>query len=107
MLLRIGGLKQTYDSTRRIYQRTKGRDLYDIWLALTELDLSADKILEAFPVYRPDNMTAKNSIINLHEKLEDKQFIGDISYLIRSDAPEYSVTEAGEYIERELLSKIP
>ena len=52
-------------------------------------------------------MTAKNSIINLHEKLEDKQFIGDISYLIRSDAPEYSVTEAGEYIERELLSKIP
>ena len=92
---------------RALYQRTKGRDLYDIWLALTELDLSADKILEAFPVYRPDNMTAKNSINNLHEKLEDKQFIGDISYLIRSDAPDYSVTEAGEYIERELLSKIP
>ena len=91
---------------RALYQRTKGRDLYDIWLALTELRLSVDEILEAFPVYRPENMTATNSIKNLHKKLEDKQFIGDISYLIRSDAPEYNVQKAGEYIEKELLSKI-
>ena len=56
-----------------------------------------------------DNAPIKNptQLRQIEFALEDKQFIGDISYLIRSDAPEYSVTEAGEYIERELLSKIP
>ncbi len=91
---------------RALYQRSKGRDLYDIWLALSELGLSPEKILEAFPVYRPDEMTAKSSILNLHEKLSDPQFTTDINNLIRRDAPGYDVQYAGEYIEKVLLSKL-
>ncbi len=91
---------------RALYQRSKGRDLYDIWLALTELGLSPDKILEAFPVYRPEQMTAKSSIKNLHEKLSNRQFTTDIANLIRRDAPEYDINRAGEMIEKELLSKL-
>ena len=91
---------------RALYQRSKGRDLYDIWLALTELRLSPEKILAAFPIYRPEQMTAKNSISNLHEKLADTQFTTDIINLIRRDAPDYDVLQAGEYIERVLLSQL-
>ena len=91
---------------RALYQRSKGRDLYDIWLALSEMNLSPEKILEAFPIYRPEDITAKSSIDNLHAKLSDRQFTTDINNLIRRDAPEYDVQQAGEYIERELLSKL-
>ena len=91
---------------RALYQRSKGRDLYDIWLALTELQLSPDKILVAFPVYRPDQMTGKNCINNLQRKLRDKEFTTDIMNLIRKDAPPYDVQTAGEYVENVLLSKL-
>lgn len=91
---------------RALYQRSKGRDLYDIWLALTELNLSSERILEAFPIYKPEKMNAKDSIDNLHRKLDDKQFTGDIYNLIRTDAPEYNVHKAGDIVEQELLSKI-
>ena len=91
---------------RALYQRSKGRDLYDIWLALSERGLSPEKILEAFPIYRPDQMTAKNSINNLHEKLADRDFATDIDNLIRREAPEYDIQKAGENVEKKLLSKL-
>lgn len=91
---------------RALYQRSKGRDLYDIWLALSERGLSPEKILEAFPIYRPEQITAKSSINNLHEKLADKDFATDIINLVRRDAPEYDIQQAGRYIEQELLSKL-
>ena len=91
---------------RALYQRSKGRDLYDIWLALTELNLSSERILEAFPICKPEKMNAKDSIENLHRKLDDKQFTGDIYNLIRTDAPAYNVYKAGDIVEQELLSEI-
>ena len=91
---------------RALYQRSKGRDLYDIWLALTELKLSPERILEAFPIYRPEHMTAKNYISNLHDKLSDAQFTSDIENLLRQDAPAYNVQAAGNLIETVLISKL-
>ena len=94
----------TATKIRALYQRSKGRDLYDIWLALTELHLSPEKILEAFDIYRPEHMTGKDLINNLHKKLSDRQFVSDIDDLIRRDAPAYNVRTAAEYVENELLS---
>ena len=62
--------------------------------------------MEAFAIYRPEQITAKSCINNLHEKLADRDFTADIINLIRRDAPEYDIQKAGEYIERELLSKL-
>lgn len=36
---------------RALYQRAKGRDLYDLWLAITELRVDCKKILSAFEYY--------------------------------------------------------
>ncbi len=37
---------------RALYQCRKGRDLFDLWLALTELGLRGDEIVSAFWPYR-------------------------------------------------------
>lgn len=39
---------------RALYQRKKGRDLFDMWLALTELEVSGTNIVAAFGPYRPE-----------------------------------------------------
>jgi predicted nucleotidyltransferase component of viral defense system len=38
---------------RALYQRRKGRDLFDLWLALDEMGLDPDGIIAAFAPYRP------------------------------------------------------
>jgi len=36
---------------RALYQRAKGRDLYDLWMAITQLGVDCEKILEVFKYY--------------------------------------------------------
>ena len=90
---------------RALYQRSKGRDLYDIWLALTEYKVEKDKVLKAFPLYKPDGLTRDILIENVNDKLQDPQFLGDIKNLMRHDAPEYNPQEAWNVV-RELIELI-
>ena len=53
------------------FQRTKGRDLFDLWLLATKVGLNTEAVLLAFSKYRPDGFTAKNAIDNLEKKLSD------------------------------------
>ncbi len=39
---------------RALYQRSKGRDLFDLWLALTRLAIPPTEILTCFEPYRPE-----------------------------------------------------
>ena len=52
---------------RAIFQRKKGRDLFDLWMALTELQLAPTAILDAYQV-APEGLTAKRSVQDLREK---------------------------------------
>lgn len=54
---------------RALFQRKKGRDLFDLWLALTELHLDPDDILEAYPAYAPPGLTSKRAIADLQTKI--------------------------------------
>ena len=91
---------------RALYQRSKGRDLCDIWLALEVLGLEPERIIGAFKPYRPKGMTKKKAIANLNLKLEDRSFQDDINNLIVSDTKPYNVIEAGNLIIDTLLSKL-
>lgn len=91
---------------RALYQRSKGRDLYDIWLALTVLHLEPASIVDAFPAYRPDGLSRGLFSANLKSKLEDPMFVGDVSKLVRSDAPIYNVNDAAELVENELIARL-
>ena len=91
---------------RALYQRSKGRDLFDIWLALTELELEPLRILEAFPAYLPEKVTAEKMITNLEDKLSNKGFCSDMDNLMRNNGLNYDPKVAGRLVIDELLSKL-
>ncbi|MBQ9067998.1 MAG: nucleotidyl transferase AbiEii/AbiGii toxin family protein [Eggerthellaceae bacterium] len=91
---------------RALYQRSKGRDLFDIWLALTELELDPDRILAAFPAYLPEGATTKKMIANLEEKLADKGYCSDMDNLVRNNGATYNPQAAGKLVIDKLLSRM-
>lgn len=91
---------------RALYQRKKGRDLYDIWLALTVLELNPKTIVAAFPAYKPKGVDGKLMTSNLAAKLADKTFCTDIDAMVRVDSPAYDPQAAGKIVEERLLQFI-
>jgi predicted nucleotidyltransferase component of viral defense system len=89
---------------RALYQRSKGRDLFDIWLALEVLALDPLVIISAFEPYRPSGITAELVIKNLEKKLENKQFLDDLNGLAILREIDYNPKQAGKIIIDELLS---
>lgn len=91
---------------RALYQRSKGRDLFDLWLALTHLSLKPDDILSAFEPYRPAGLTARAAEANLDRKLEDPSFLHDLDPLVASWPEEYSPQAAAGLISTRLLRQL-
>lgn len=94
---------------RALYQRKKGRDLFDLYHALTNIELDAKKVIScyrkymAFSVEKPP--TQRQFLLNMEEKLQDPDFEGDIYGLLRPGV-EYSQNKAYEFIKTELIEKI-
>jgi len=94
---------------RALYQRKKGRDLFDLYYALTNLDLDTTVLIKcykeymAFSVEKPP--TQKQFLLNMDEKLHDPDFEGDMYALLRPGV-EYDQGRAYELIKTELIKKI-
>lgn len=91
---------------RALYQRKKGRDLFDMWLALTELGLTGDELIGSFAPYRPDGLTAALAEANLRGKLADRAFRADLEPLIAEWPADYDIDAAGEMVITEVLRKL-
>lgn len=94
---------------RALYQRKKGRDLFDLYYALTNLDLDTDILIKCYQEYMAFSVdkspTQKQFLRNMEEKLQDPDFEGDIFALLRPGI-EYDQTKAYELIKTELIGKI-
>ena len=94
---------------RALYQRKKGRDLYDLYKAITVLDTDQEKILSCYKSYmKLDSFkipTRKQYINNLTEKISDLEFINDTKALLQA-GESYDPKVAFELINKELLSKL-
>ena len=88
---------------RALYQRSKGRDLFDIWLSLEMLSLDPITIINAFNTYRPDGITANLAIRNLEKKLESRQFLEDLNGLAILHEVDYAPKQASEIVIEKLL----
>lgn len=44
---------------RALFQRSKGRDLFDLWLAITRLGVTPEDLVACFGPYRPDGYSAR------------------------------------------------
>ncbi len=91
---------------RALHQRKKGRDLFDLWLALTEMGLDPAEILAAFIPYRPDGYTSPTAIATLQGHLKDRAFRSDLNLLVAVWPEDYDIDDAGDLIIEQLLSRV-
>lgn len=83
---------------RALYQRRKGRDLFDLYVGLTKGQFDADEIIQcynrymAFTVENPP--TYKQFVNNMEAKMTDEEFLGDTMSLLR---PEMSFEPLSSY----------
>lgn len=95
---------------RALYQRSKGRDLFDLYYARQNLELDFEKIIVCFKEYitfaignRPPSQ--KEFLMNIEEKEQNPEFNGDMEALLRSDI-EYNHGAAFKWLKNELIEKI-
>ena len=92
-----------------MYQRRKGRDLFDLWKSLSTQGTDTDKIIHCyreyinFAVNNPP--TQKEYLLNIEQKIEDDEFLGDTKMLLRSNE-HYNQTEAWALVRKELIEKL-
>lgn len=70
---------------RALYQRKKGRDIFDLWLAAKHENFNVKKIVEAFEFYmqKEGNIIKRDDFIrNIEEKLQHRSFTDDIGILL-------------------------
>jgi predicted nucleotidyltransferase component of viral defense system len=73
---------------RALYQRRKGRDVFDLALALRQPEIDAERVVEAFSFYLKQGghtITHDQFKDNLAEKLKNKQFTTDLSPLLAGE----------------------
>lgn len=90
---------------RALYQRRKGRDLFDIFHAHALLHPDPAAIVAAFRFYvRSQGLSVSRNEFeaNLSAKMEDRGFRSDMAPLLRSDI-EYDAREAFELIMNQYL----
>lgn len=94
---------------RALYQRRKGRDLFDLYWAIIHSKIDMEKLLFCYRKYMEfstgQSPTAKMFISNMEEKMKDKEFTSDIHSILRPGI-EYNIRNAFELVRTELLEKI-
>ncbi|MBG9376809.1 nucleotidyl transferase AbiEii/AbiGii toxin family protein [Panacibacter sp. DH6] len=93
---------------RALYQRRKGRDLFDMWFALIQGKVDPRAVIEAWNFYMKEEhngVTQKEFLENMEKKIEDADFTGDMNGLLRSDI-QYNISEAYKFVRTNLLEKI-
>ena len=90
---------------RALFQRKKGRDLFDLWLAVEQAGVPPEKIAACFGTYRPNGWTQNRAIANLDAKLEDREFAQDLSLLLPVWPADYNV-HAGAEVTKSVIRAI-
>lgn len=94
---------------RALYQRKKGRDLFDLDYARLNMEIDLDQIIESFNEYMKSSVgsipTQKQFMLNILEKEQDSDFIGDMEGLIRPGI-EYKQENAFEWLKNEVITKL-
>lgn len=91
---------------RALYQRKKGRDLFDLAIALDEKDADPEKIIAAFYSYMQHGehkVTRTQFEENIASKLKDDNFASDIGPLLASGY-EWNLISMSEKVNNSLIS---
>jgi len=91
---------------KALYGRKKGRDLFDLYYALTQIDIDVEKLLHCYKIhYEHAELkmpTAKQFMRNMEEKLSDTDFTNDIFTVLKPNV-EYNNLEAWKLVRKKLI----
>lgn len=94
---------------RALYQRKKGRDLFDLWVVLEQKKIDVAKIIVAFQKYLAfDNKSVTRAMFekNLAEKLQSPVFTNDISILLAPDII-WDLALANDKVHQHIIALLP
>lgn len=93
---------------RALYQRRKGRDLFDLWLCLSRGLLDPKQVVACFAAYmKHEGWTISRAEFesNLFEKESNSTFLDDIRPLLAADVS-YDAMEAMTLVRENLISRL-
>ena len=93
---------------RALYQRRKGRDLFDLWLVLKQNLVDVNKVILIFRKYCTHNNQIITSTLfeqNLTLKRNHRDFVIDIKSLLTQEA-NWNLDEAFELVTKKIISKL-
>ncbi|MGH2363710.1 MAG: nucleotidyl transferase AbiEii/AbiGii toxin family protein [Chloroflexota bacterium] len=89
---------------RALYQRRKGRDLFDLWLGFTRLGADPNQVARAFRHYLGAADAPADAIgKNFQAKLQQPVFRADLEALVTTVPVEFSFDTAMQFIVSELV----
>lgn len=94
---------------RALYQRAKGRDLYDLWMAISKLNVNCKEIIEGFKFYcDKQNITITRAEFekNLNDKMRSKDFLIDANKVLPEDSL-WNAKTAYKIVLSNLVEKLP
>jgi predicted nucleotidyltransferase component of viral defense system len=93
---------------RALYQRRKGRDLFDLWLVLSGNLIDPEQVVTIFQAYCKHNqepISRAEYEKNLNEKMQHQDFIHDVTELVASDI-NWSLMDAEQLVRQELIERL-
>lgn len=94
---------------RALYQRAKGRDLYDLWLGITQLNMDCQKVLETFQHYNQKNnisISRAEFERSLIFKIRMQEFLKDATLVLSNDI-DWNPQWGFEVVMKNLIEKLP
>lgn len=93
---------------RALYQRKKGRDLFDLAIALKKSDTNPDRVITAFSRYMQHGghtVSRTRFEQNFETKMHDSQFLADIRPLLASGY-EWNMDGAAKTVKTQLIERL-
>ena len=94
---------------RALYQRKKGRDLFDMHKGLTAREYDTEKVMECYKRYMEFVVervpSYKEYVQNMQEKMTDDEFLNDVIPLLRPDVI-FNPQEAYQLVYDKLIDKM-
>jgi len=96
---------------RALYQRKKGRDLFDLQLAIGSGKLDTSRVMRCYQKYMEFVVetipTYKQYVQNMEQKMNDVDFLNDMNILIRERSERFDPIVAYENVKTTFLDLMP
>ena len=94
---------------RALYQRLKGRDLFDLYVALTKGQVDEVTVVECYKRYMGFVVehlpTWKEYMLNMQEKMDNPEFLGDVVSLLREGSA-FDPQNGWELVKTRLVDRL-